>query len=232
MSNIQAQIDALAVSIQILDNTLSNVTGNTLSNYNQLSRIVSQQGNIYNTIYYGTGNITTGNLSVSANTLINGNLNISGNINGSSNLGIITTTGSGNISLQAQNVLISNNLILPASLIQTYTPTVTPGTNLTINGSISSSRYFTLGSLKVAFGIVPMKWTNSSTVSGATLVTLPSSFFNNVYTFNATVSNVGATVQQRVIGAGFSTSGFFFYSETGTGSSTNTFDVSFLIIGN
>ncbi len=58
MSNIQAQIDALAVSIQVLDNTLSNVTGNTLSNYNQLSRIVAQQGNIYNTVYFGLGNIT------------------------------------------------------------------------------------------------------------------------------------------------------------------------------
>ena len=52
MSNIQAQIDALAGSIQVLDNTVSNITGNTLSNYNQLSRIVAQQGNIYNTIYF------------------------------------------------------------------------------------------------------------------------------------------------------------------------------------
>jgi hypothetical protein len=164
-------------SINNLQNQFDEITGNTLSNYNQLSRIVSQQGNIYNTIYYGTGNMTTGNLSVSANTLINGNLNISGNINGSGNLGIIATTGSGNISLQAQNVLISNNLILPASLIQTYTPTVTPGTSLTANGAIPLSRYFTLGSLKVAFGIIPMKWTNTSTVSGATSVTLPSSFF-------------------------------------------------------
>lgn len=66
MSNIQAQIDALTSSISILDNTILTITGNTLSNYNQLSRIVAQQGNIYNTIYYGTGNLTTGNLYVSS----------------------------------------------------------------------------------------------------------------------------------------------------------------------
>ncbi len=76
MSNIQAQIDALAGSIQVLDNTVSNITGNTLSNYNQLSRIVAQQGNIYNTVYFGTGNLTTGNLSVNNNSSINGNLNV------------------------------------------------------------------------------------------------------------------------------------------------------------
>ncbi len=74
MSNIQAQIDALAASIQVLDNTVSNVTGNTLSNYNQLSRIVAQQSNIYNTVYFGSGNLSTGNLFTTSNGNINGNL--------------------------------------------------------------------------------------------------------------------------------------------------------------
>ncbi len=80
MSNIQAQIDALAVSIQVLDNTLSNVTGNTLSNYNQLSRIVAQQGNIYNTIYYGLGNMSTGNFTVNSNATVYGTSFFNGNV--------------------------------------------------------------------------------------------------------------------------------------------------------
>jgi hypothetical protein len=110
MSNIQAQIDALAGSIQVLDNTVSNITGNTLSNYNQLSRIVAQQGNIYNTIYYGTGNLTTGNLTVTNNYNILGNLNVDSNtflVDSINNrVGILNTNpqytldvnGSGNIS--------------------------------------------------------------------------------------------------------------------------------------
>jgi hypothetical protein len=103
MSNIQAQIDALAVSIQILDNTLSNVTGNTLSNYNQLSRIVSQQSNIYNTIYFGTGNLTTGNLTVNNDYIINGNLTCS-NINLTGNI----LLSNGNISSTIGNLILSN----------------------------------------------------------------------------------------------------------------------------
>ncbi len=81
-------------SINNLQNQFDEITGNTLSNYNQLSRIVSQQGNIYNSVYYGTGNIVTGNLSVNANTLINGNLVI----------------GSGNI-VSSGNILTSNDII-------------------------------------------------------------------------------------------------------------------------
>ena len=42
------------LSINNLEGNFNAITGNTLSNYNQLSRIVSQQANIYNTIYYGT----------------------------------------------------------------------------------------------------------------------------------------------------------------------------------
>ncbi len=64
------------LTINNLEGNFNAITGNTLSNYNQLSRIVSQQANIYNTIYYGTGNLTTGNLSVTSNVLINGTLNV------------------------------------------------------------------------------------------------------------------------------------------------------------
>ncbi len=299
-----AEIANIYSSINNIQLGLNEVTGNSFSNYNQLSRIVAQQANIYNSVYYGSGNIVTGNLYVSSNALITGNLVISngnvgiwtsnplanldvqgnarinGNVNIGNgnlfmnrfgNLGLGTTSPlatldisgnariTGNVNIDnglvwtdninnrvgilntnpqytldiAGSANIAGNLILPTSLIQTYTPIVTPGTNLALNAvSIPVSRYFTLGSLKVAFGVVPMKWTNTSTVSGATFVGLPSSFFTNVFTFNITVSNVGVTAQQRVIGAGFNTSGLNFYSESVTGSASNTFDVSFLIIGN
>ncbi len=52
------------LTISNLEGNFNAITGNTLSNYNQLSRIVAQQGNIYNAVYYGTGNITTANLFV------------------------------------------------------------------------------------------------------------------------------------------------------------------------
>ena len=47
-----------------LEGQFNYITGNTLTNYNQLSRIVAQQSNIYNTIYYGLGNLATGNLII------------------------------------------------------------------------------------------------------------------------------------------------------------------------
>jgi hypothetical protein len=78
MSNIQAQIDALNTSVVVLNNTLSNITGNTLSNYNLLTRIVSQQSNINNAVYNGTGNLFTGNMIVNSNANITGNLFVNG----------------------------------------------------------------------------------------------------------------------------------------------------------
>ena len=71
-----AEIANIYSSINNIQLGLNEVTGNTFSNYNQLSRIVSQQANIYNTIYYGTGNLTTGNLTVTSNYNISGNLNV------------------------------------------------------------------------------------------------------------------------------------------------------------
>ncbi len=72
MSNVQVQINDLSANIQALETSLTNVTGNTMSNYNQLSRIVANQGNIYNAVYYGSGNINTGNLTVNDDILHSG----------------------------------------------------------------------------------------------------------------------------------------------------------------
>ncbi len=62
-----SDINAINQALANIQSSFNSITGNTLSSYNQLSRIVSQQSNIYNTIYYGTGNLTTGNLSLTGN---------------------------------------------------------------------------------------------------------------------------------------------------------------------
>ncbi len=145
MSNIQAQIDALAVSIQVLDNTLSNVTGNTLSNYNQLSRIVAQQGNIYNTVYFGLGNLSTGNLNFTGNLFQNGMPYFAGQ----------WTTLNGNIYYSSGNVGIKNstpnfeldvygNINLSGNLFQNGSPYVASQWT-TLNGNI----YYTSGNVGI-----------------------------------------------------------------------------------
>lgn len=140
MSNIQAQIDALAGSIQTLDNTVSNITGNTLSNYNQLSRIVAQQGNIYNSVYFGSGNINTGNLLVGANSNINGNLIVSGNLFFNNLPNTYINNGSNILFTNSSNTSNINFVILGgASTINgTY---VHPNSGLSINKNTLSSSY-------------------------------------------------------------------------------------------
>ncbi len=54
-----ADINAINQVLGNIQSQINLITGNTLSNYNQLSRIVAQQSNIYNTIYYGLGNLST-----------------------------------------------------------------------------------------------------------------------------------------------------------------------------
>ena len=85
-------------SINNLQNQFDEITGNTLSNYNQLSRIVAQQGNIYNSIYFGTGNILTGNLLVNSIANISGNLILNGNIR----------MTDGNLQITKGNLILSN----------------------------------------------------------------------------------------------------------------------------
>ncbi len=62
------------LTINNLEGNFNAITGNTLSNYNQLSRIIAQQGNIYNAVYYGTGDIFTKNANISGNLLVDGNI--------------------------------------------------------------------------------------------------------------------------------------------------------------
>lgn len=60
--------------INNLQNQYDQITGNIFSNYNQLSQIMAQQNSVYNAIYYGTGNIVTGNLAVNRSANISGNV--------------------------------------------------------------------------------------------------------------------------------------------------------------
>ncbi len=73
------QLANIYAAIGNLESEFNYVTGNVLTNYNQISRIVSQQGNIYNTVYNGLGNLATGNLTVNNNYNIANVLNV-GNI--------------------------------------------------------------------------------------------------------------------------------------------------------
>lgn len=81
------QLANIYAAINNLEGEFNYITGNILTNYNQISRIVAQQGNIYNTVYNGLGNLTTGNLTVNnnyniANVLNTGNLTVnSANLN-------------------------------------------------------------------------------------------------------------------------------------------------------
>ena len=128
-SNVQTQINDLNAAVQALDSSLTQITGNTMSNYNQLSRIVAQQANIYNTVYYGTGNMSTGFLSVSANCNISGNLVLNnGNLNitrgnvilSNGNLGIGTTNPLATLDISG-NARINGNVNIDNGLLWTDT---------------------------------------------------------------------------------------------------------------
>ncbi len=115
-----SDIANIYASINNLQNQFDAIIGNTLSNYNQLSRIVSQQSNIYNTVYYGLGNLTTGNLNVNGSYSINGNLSLpSGNLlisNG--NLGLKTQTPLATLDISG-NARISGNVNIDNGLLWT-----------------------------------------------------------------------------------------------------------------
>ncbi len=197
MSNIQAQIDALAVSIQVLDNTVSNVTGNTLSNYNQLSRIVAQQGNVYNSIYYGTSSITTNSLTVSSNvyltnspnTYINNDSNILfSNIYNNSNINFVvlgganTTTGTyvyPNGSMSINKNTLTSGYVLDINGNQLLNGTVVT-TNTTDTTTIGTGSFRTSGGLSVS------KNANvGANISSGNLISR-----SDIYSLSGTIGNV------------------------------------------
>ncbi len=54
-------------SINNLQNQYDAITGNIFSNYNQITQFSSQQSTLYNSIYYGIGNINSGNINFTGN---------------------------------------------------------------------------------------------------------------------------------------------------------------------
>ncbi len=93
-----SDIANIYASINNLQAQFNSFTGNTLSNYNQINRIVSQQANINNSIYNGTGNIVSGNINFTGNIFKNGTL-----FNGSLGNNQWTTSGA-NIYFNSGNV--------------------------------------------------------------------------------------------------------------------------------
>ncbi len=143
-----SDIANIYASINNLQNQFDAITGNTLSNYNQLSRIVSQQGNIYNALYFGTGNIVTRNINFTGNLFQNGVpyggggssqwTTLNGNIYFSSgNVGIKKTTP--NFELD-----VNGNVNLTGNLFQNGSPYIasqwtTSGSNIyynVVNGNV------------------------------------------------------------------------------------------------
>jgi hypothetical protein len=118
--------DTIAINTRMgnIFTQMSNITGNSTSTYNLLSRVIGQQSNISNLIYNGSGNIITGNIIINDLLNINGNLAYS-NLNLTGNFLI----NNGNISATIGNIVLSNGNILS-----------TRGNIVLSNGNILSTR--------------------------------------------------------------------------------------------
>ncbi len=165
-----ADINAINYALANIQLQINNVTGPPLLTYNQVTRISAQQGNIYNSLYYGTGNLNTGNLYVSSAGNINGNLIINnsnliitnGNIRNTIgniilfNGNIISTIGNinlsnGNINSTNGNMTLSNgnislttgNLILNNGSIGILTSS--PQANLDVQGNVIINGNLSIG---------------------------------------------------------------------------------------
>lgn len=113
-----ADINAINYSLANIELQINNITGTPLIFYNPINRISSQQGNVYNSLFYGTGNLNASNIIVNSNTTISANLiypsiTYFGNLetpNGNlinSTIGNITFNN-GNISSTIGNILLNN----------------------------------------------------------------------------------------------------------------------------
>ncbi len=161
-SNVQTQINDLNAAVQALDSSLTQITGNTMSNYNQLSRIVSQQANIYNTVYYGTGNMSTGNLVVSANCNISGNLIMNnGNLNITRGNVIMSN---GNLGIGTSNPIVPLHVVGSTNLLGT----LLNASNMDLSTATFSNQnqgYIRFGNIMVQWGSIGDTTTQKATFS-------------------------------------------------------------------
>ena len=142
------------LTLNDLTGNFNAITGNVLTNFNQLTRSVAQQGTIYNAVYYGLGNITAGNANIIGSTV--------------SSTGFVPVCRAA-ISFQyisSLTVLYSNNCTISRNSVGSYTVTFTnpPGsTDYTVSFSACSSGATTITQAWQDSGRVPTVGLKSST---------------------------------------------------------------------
>lgn len=143
------------LSINYLEGNFNLITENSLNNYNQITQYIFQQPNIYNTIYYGYGNINTNNLFVNNNANINGNYNIS----------------NGNLIINNGNLILNNSyLVLGTNYGSNGQVIISNGSSLPPiwDSSLILGTPLTLSSTSASFTNLP-SWVNQIvvTINGA-----------------------------------------------------------------
>jgi hypothetical protein len=185
------------------------------------------------------GTMAFTNTATSTSTAIRGLINL----NDSTRTMEITNNGATALSINSTGAVtipvgltLTSGFTLPASIVTSYTPTVTAGANLTPNGA-STGRYMNLGGIKMAWGEINLRWTTNNDRTTTTTATLPASFFTTIHTFIPSISTVGMTAYQAVTGDGYTTGSesiIKFYNWVplnNAANSTTSMVVSFLVIG-
>ncbi len=148
--------------ISSISGNMDSYVSNVLSNYGILNQLVSNQSNINNQIYNGTGNILCGNINVSSMINNNGNLRLN-NGNLTLNNGNLILNGKialGNDYGSAGQVLVSNGSTLPL-----WRSSMTRGTTQTMSSTL------------VTFGSIP-SWVNKIIIM---VINFSTSGTNNPY---------------------------------------------------
>ncbi len=191
-------------SINYLERNFNAITGNVLSNYNQLTQIISQQPRIYNTIYYGDGNINTQNVTVNYDANIRGNYNIN----------------NGNLLINNGNLIVSNGIVL--------------GTNFGSSGQVivsqgSASAPVWASSLILGSPIT-LSTSGSPTGTYAEYTNIPPWVNQITITINGMSTN-GTTIPNVLLGtsAGYVTSGYLGAIGTDSNFTSTSFSTSILV---
>ncbi len=224
-----------------LEGQFNYITGNTMSNYNQLSRIVAQQSNIYNTIYYGLGNLATGNLIINNTYAINGNLSLpTGNLLISSG-NILSTVGNismnnGNILMTRGNLIMSNGNIGINRSNPKYLLDINGSANVSGDMNVNSTNYLTalafLGGsnmttpFKMVYGTV-----SSGGVSPDTAFSVSATFSNSFSSAPWVVLVAGSNSSLFSTSSAYTTTGCTINGRNISTSSTSTSTINYLAIG-
>lgn len=186
-------------SISNLEGNFNAITANTLNNYNQITQIISQQASVYNSLYYGSGNINTLNANITYDLNVNGDYNISnGNLvinNGNliiSNSGFVLGTNFGS----SGQVIVSNG----SSSAPIWSSSLIRGTVATLSGTSAS------------FTNIP-SWVNQVTIT-----------INGMSTNGTVIPNILLGTS-----AGYVTSGYSGCIGSDSNANSNSFSTSILL---